>query len=222
MFEVVYMVQCLCPYQEGSGTSLKDAVLSSLGQNGLCYKRKLEKPYEIGFYMTSSTAGSSVTDNGPAFFKALAYLENHYHIKHIWISEYNSWANTLIEQLHFEVQQAIFEACIGDNFKWSTIAYSAFWAEWVTIKHRIGCSHYFAVTGTHPLLLINIAEANYLSPPPDSILSTTDLIARWAITLQKCHDQLSIKFTQLGFRQKSSLNISTKTLLMITTSSLVT
>jgi hypothetical protein len=31
-----------------------------------------------------------VTDNGPAFLKALTYLEKHYHIKHIRISGYNS------------------------------------------------------------------------------------------------------------------------------------
>jgi hypothetical protein len=55
----------------------------------------------------------------------------------------------------------------------------------------MGCSPYFAATGTHPLLPIDIAEANYLLPPPDSILSTTDLIARRAITLQKRRDQLA-------------------------------
>lgn len=55
----------------------------------------------------------------------------------------------------------------------------------------MGCSPYFAATGTHPLLPVDIAEANYLLPPPDSTLSTTDLIARRAITLQKRRDQLS-------------------------------
>jgi hypothetical protein len=55
----------------------------------------------------------------------------------------------------------------------------------------MGCSPYSAATGTHPLLSIDIAEANYLLPPPDKVLSTTDLIARHAITLQKQHDQLS-------------------------------
>src|SRR6202522_1321768 len=59
------------------------------------------------------------------------------------------------------------------------------------IKRRMGCSPYFAKTGTHPLLPIDIAEANYLLPPPDSVLSSTDLIVRRAITLQKRRDQLS-------------------------------
>jgi hypothetical protein len=59
------------------------------------------------------------------------------------------------------------------------------------IKHRMRCSPYFAATRTHPLLPINISEANYLLPPPNSVLSTTNLIARHAIILQKWHDQLS-------------------------------
>jgi hypothetical protein len=46
------------------------------------------------------------------------------------------------------------------------------------------------VIGTHPLLPIDIAEANYLLAPPDSVLSTTDIIARRAITLQKQRNQL--------------------------------
>ena len=119
-----------------------------------------------------------VTDNGPAFLKALAYLEKHYHIKHIQISGYNSRANGLIEQSHFNVWQAIFKACDGDKSRWSLVTFSVFCAEQVMIKCRMGCSSYFAATGTHPLLLIDIAEANYLLPPPNSTLSTTDLIAR--------------------------------------------
>ena len=55
----------------------------------------------------------------------------------------------------------------------------------------MGCSPYFAVTGMHPLLPLNIVEASYLLPPPESILSTTDLIARRAITLQKRRTQLA-------------------------------
>ena len=55
----------------------------------------------------------------------------------------------------------------------------------------MGCSPYFATTGTHPLLPFDIAEANYLMPPPESHLSTTDLIARRAIALQKRREHLT-------------------------------
>ena len=132
-----------------------------------------------------------VTNNGPAFLKVLTYLEKHYHIKHIRISGYNSHANGVVEQLHFKVREAIFKACDGEEAKWSGVAYSVFWAERVTIRCRMECFPYFAATGTHPLLPINIAEANYLLPPPNSVLSSTNLITQCAITLQKWRYQLS-------------------------------
>jgi hypothetical protein len=56
---------------------------------------------------------------------------------------------------------------------------------------HMGCSPYFAVTGTHPLLPFDIVEANYLLPPPDSLLSTTDLVARQAVALQKRQEDLA-------------------------------
>ena len=55
----------------------------------------------------------------------------------------------------------------------------------------MGCSPYFAITGTHLLLPFDISEANYLLPPPETVLSTTKLIARRASALQKRHSQLA-------------------------------
>ena len=55
----------------------------------------------------------------------------------------------------------------------------------------MGCSPYFATTGTHPLLPLDIAEATYLLPPPDAPLSSTDLIAQRAVTLQKRRSHLA-------------------------------
>ena len=61
----------------------------------------------------------------------------------------------------------------------------------------MGCSPYFAVTGLHPLLPLNISEATYMQPPPDSILSTTNLIARQAIALQKRSDNLAKLYSNI-------------------------
>jgi hypothetical protein len=55
----------------------------------------------------------------------------------------------------------------------------------------MGCSPYFAVTGSHPLIPLNISEATYLQPPPTSILSSTNLIACRAIALQKRKEDLN-------------------------------
>ena len=60
----------------------------------------------------------------------------------------------------------------------------------------MGCSLYFATTGTHPILPIDIVEASYLLPPPDAPLSSMELIANRALTLQKRHDQV----TKLHFK----------------------
>ncbi|CDO78216.1 hypothetical protein BN946_scf184887.g4 [Trametes cinnabarina] len=116
-----------------------------------------------------------VTDNGSAFLSAVRDLEKRFSLHHIKISPYNSKANAE-----------------GDQKRWSQVAHYAFWAERVTVRKRMGCSPYFAVTGCHPVLPMDIAEATYLSPPPTSLLSSSKLIARRAIKLQKRHDQLSL------------------------------
>lgn len=99
--------------------------------------------------------------------------------------------NGIAERPHLDARQLLFKAADGNQSKWSSVAHSVFWAERITIKRRMGCSPYFAATGTHPILPVDIAEANYLLPPPDSILSTTDLIVRRAIILQKRPKQLA-------------------------------
>jgi len=119
-----------------------------------------------------------VTNNGAAFVKAITYLSTRYKINHIQISGYNSRANGLVEQPHFDVRQSLFKAAKGEQSKWSLSAYSVFWAERITVRKRMGCSPYFAVTGSHPILPLDIFEVTYLQPPPDSILSSTDLIVR--------------------------------------------
>lgn len=75
-----------------------------------------------------------VTDNGAAFLKATVHLSKKYHIYHIHILGYNLCANGLVERPHFDVRQSLFKAVDGDEKRWSTGAYSVFWAERVTIR----------------------------------------------------------------------------------------
>ncbi|KAF8237618.1 hypothetical protein L208DRAFT_1512233, partial [Tricholoma matsutake] len=127
----------------------------------------------------------------------LKYLSKHYHINHIRISGYNSHANGLIKRAHFDIQQSLYKAVNGDQIQWSVGTYSVFWAEWVTVQKRMGCLPYFAITGSHPLIPLDISEATYLQPPPDSILSSTDLIARCTIALQKCLTDLKVLYSRV-------------------------
>ena len=125
------------------------------------------------------------------FIKALKYLMKHYHIHHIQISGYNLHANGIVKHTHFNVRQALFKAANGDQAKWHQAIYSVFWADWVMICRQMGCSPYFAVTGTHPLLPFDITEAMYLHPPPNAPVSTTDLITQCTISLQKRQSDLT-------------------------------
>jgi hypothetical protein len=56
--------------------------------------------------------------------------------------------------------------------------YSVFWAENVTPHKHMGCSPYFTITGAHPILPFDIAEATYLQPPPTSVMSSNDHLAK--------------------------------------------
>ena len=137
------------------------------------------------------TLAEIVTDNGAPWVKALDYLSKRFHINHIRISSYNSRANGIVERAHFDMRQALFKAADGDQSKWSQVFHSVVWSDRVTAKKRMGCSPYFAATGTHPILPLDVVEATWLAPPPDAVLSTTDLVARRAIALQKRSEQLA-------------------------------
>jgi hypothetical protein len=138
-----------------------------------------------------------ITDNGKPFIAALEYLAKKYKIYHIRVSGYNHRANGLVERSHFDIRQSLYKAVDGKQNEWSRGIYSVYWADRVTIRRRMGCSPYFALTGAHPLLPLDFLQATYLMPPPDSILSTEDLIVRRAITLQKRSDQLAQIYTDV-------------------------
>jgi hypothetical protein len=141
-----------------------------------------------------------VSDNGKPFIAMLGYLEKKCHIKHICISGYNSCTNSIVKCLHFDVCQALFKVADGNQCHWAQVAHSVFWSEHVTLQKHMGYSLYYAVTGTHPILPFDIIEANYLLPPPDSLLATTDLIAQQAIALQKCAEDLA-QLHDRGFKE---------------------
>ena len=131
-----------------------------------------------------------VSDNGSPWVAAIEYLAKTYHIHHIRISGYNSQANGIVESPHFHVRDSLFKACEGEPDQWVSRVYAVLWADRVTVRRRLGCSPYFAVTGTNPVMPFDIAEATYLMPVPTTMLSTADLIANRAIALQKRPEQL--------------------------------
>lgn len=125
-----------------------------------------------------------VTDNGPPFVKALAILEKKYGIKHIRISAYNSQAQGVIENRHFDVREGLYKIAKGIARYWWRCVYAMLWAERVTVSRQMGCSPYRAVTGVEPILPFDYVEATFLLDPPDRPLSRTELIAIRAAALQ--------------------------------------
>ncbi len=105
-----------------------------------------------------------VSDNGTPFVKVLDYLAKQYHINHIHISGYNSQANGIVERPHFHVHDALFKSCAGEPTQWARYVPYVLWADRITTRRCMGVSPYFAVTGTHPILPFDIAEATYLMP----------------------------------------------------------
>ncbi len=138
------------------------------------------------------TAVEIVSDNGTPWVKALDYLAKKYGIHHIRISAYNSRANGIIERPHFDLRQALYKAANGEQAKWSHYVHHALWAERITARRRLGTSPFFAATGCHPILPLDVAEATYLFPAPDRLLSTTELIGARARALARRQEDLAV------------------------------
>lgn len=131
-----------------------------------------------------------VTDNGPAYRKAVAWLAEKYGIHHIKISPYNSRAAGVIERKHYDVREAIVKSCADSKIPWWQAAHSVFWAERVTIQKSTGYSPFYIVHGVEPLFPFDLAEATYLAPQIEEAQDTTDLITQRAIMLQKRPEDL--------------------------------
>ena len=126
-----------------------------------------------------------VTDNAPQFLAAVKWLSAKYGIVGIRISPYNSKANGPVERSHWDMRQSLYKATGGDARKWYWFLPHVLWADRITVRRGLGCSPYFAVTGAHPIIPLDIAEATWLVDYPDEIISTEDLIGYRALALAK-------------------------------------
>lgn len=129
-----------------------------------------------------------VTDNGESFKAAASWIAQKWNIKHITISPYNSKANGTIERPHWDIRQMLYKATGASNTsKWYWFLNSVLWADRISIRRRLGCSPYYMVTGTHPILPLDAKEATWLVELPNGVLSESDLIGLRARALAKHH-----------------------------------
>jgi hypothetical protein len=105
-----------------------------------------------------------ITDNGPAFVKALNWLAEQYGIHHIRISPYNSQVNGIVEHCHLDIREAIMNVCNREERKWLTAMHTVFWAEWITTHKAPRHSMYYIAHGIKPLLPFDLAKAMYMVP----------------------------------------------------------
>ena len=98
----------------------------------------------------------------------------------------------------------LFKATGAKNVsKWYWFLNSVLWADRITIRRRTGCSPYFMITGTHPILPLGVKEATWLIKPPGGILTEDELIGLRARAIakhrihieqmQKCIDEDKLK-----------------------------
>ena len=126
-----------------------------------------------------------VTDNAQLWIKAVKYLQEKYGIRGISISPYNSQANGKVERYHLDIREALVKAT-GDNLsQWRFFVPHVAWAERITVRKKFGCSPYFMVTGSHPIIPLDVLEATWLVELPDRTLTTEELIGYRAQALHK-------------------------------------
>lgn len=130
--------------------------------------------------------GTIVTDNGPSFKAAVQWIEKTWGIKSVTISPYNSRANGKVERPHWDIRQMLYKATGAANTnKWYWFLQSVLWADRTSIRKRTGYSPYFMVTGLHPILPLDAAEATWLTRPPERVMTFEEMIGSRARALAK-------------------------------------
>ena len=115
-----------------------------------------------------------------------------YSIRGIKISLCNSKANGRIERPHWEVTQILSKCCGPQNLsKWYWYFWQVLWADRITVHKRFGCSLFFMVTGTHPILPLDVREATWLVKLPDCFLTTEELIG-YSTSVTHCQLTISL------------------------------
>jgi ribosomal protein L21E len=116
----------------------------------------------------------------------MQWIERKWGIKSITISPYNSRANGKVERPHWDIRQMLYKATgAGNTNKWYWFLQSVLWADRTSIRKRTGYSPYYMVTGLHPILPLDAAEATWLARAPKGIMTFEEMIGSKARTLAK-------------------------------------
>jgi hypothetical protein len=167
--------------------SARDALSRWLEARGL----RAENAVAIGMFLLEciicrwGCPSEIVTDNAKQMKAALNWLEMKWGITGVTISSYNSQANGPVERSHWDVRQSMVKATGGNMRKWFWFLPQVIWADRVTVRRGLGCSPYFAVTGCHPVLPLDLVETTWLVEYPGQVISTAELVGLRARALAK-------------------------------------
>ena len=78
---------------------------------------------------------------------------------------------------HLTVRESLVKACGDDIKKWPDLAPHIFWADRVTIRKATGLLPFFITHGVEPVLPFDLAEATFLVPKLEELLSDVELLA---------------------------------------------
>jgi len=117
-----------------------------------------------------------VTDNGPSFGKEFSQLLKQYGIRHIKISPYNSQANGVVEQGHFNIREALVKLCKGNLSQWPLMVSATCYADRITVRQATGFSPYYLLHGVHPLMPGDLADATFMVNKYKPGMTTAELI----------------------------------------------
>src|ERR1700753_3031656 len=151
--------------------SARDALSRWLESKGL----RAENAAAIGLFLLEyiicrwGCPKEIVTDNAPQMKLAVEWLQRKYGITGITISPYNSQANGPVERSHWDVRQSLVKATGGDMCKWFWFLPQVVWSDRITVRRGLGCSPYFAATGCHPVLPLDLVETTWLVEYPGEV-----------------------------------------------------
>jgi hypothetical protein len=126
-----------------------------------------------------------VTDNAPQFLAAVEWLNRKYGITGICVSPYSSNTNGPVEMGHKHMRQMVYKATGGHVRKWFWFLPQMVRADRIMTWRGLGCSPFFAATGSHPTIPLDVVEATWMVEYPGEIISTAELVGLRAKVLAK-------------------------------------
>jgi hypothetical protein len=83
------------------------------------------------------------------------------------------------------MHQMVYKATGGDVRKWVWFLPQIVWADRITTRRGLGCSPFFAATGCHPTIPLDVVKAMWMVEYPGEIISTAELVGLRAKVLAK-------------------------------------